>query len=90
MPPACIALRVTHCWMLVRVYLQYSVTFYMLDRTMQMALHASSSDSVHMVSGVPYGNVLDPLLFALCIKDVIDVIQNSIFKYIDDSMMVKV
>ena len=54
-------------------------------RTMRVTLDGSSSDGVNMVSGVPHGSVLGPLLFVLYTRDIFSVVENSMFNYADDS-----
>ena len=55
---------------------------------MKVTLDGSSSDSVDVVSGVPQGSVLGPLLFVLYTRDMFEVVENMMFNYADDSTLV--
>ena len=43
--------------------------------------------SIDVVSGVPQGSVLGPLLFLLCIADLPGLLQNVVAGYADDSTL---
>ena len=58
--------------------------------TMRVTLDGSSSNGVNIVSGVPQGSVLGPLLFVLYTRDMFSVVENSMFNYADDSTLVAV
>ena len=48
------------------------------------------SKLVNVVSGVPQGSVLGPLLFLLYIAELFSVVENKLYGYADDSSLVTV
>ena len=48
------------------------------------------SKLVHMVSGVPQGSVLGPQLFLLYTADLFSIVENKLYGYADDSILVDV
>ena len=49
-----------------------------------MAVNGSKSDWTHVVSGVPQGTVLGPVLFNIFINDIVDEIKSEIRLFADD------
>ena len=49
-----------------------------------------SSESVLVSSGVPQGTVLDPLMFLLCINDIIKNILSPLQLFADDCLLYRV
>lgn len=58
---------------------------YLTDRSQQVSIDANLSEIAHIVSGVPQGSVLGPLLFTLFINDLPSVLKYcSIHMFADD------
>jgi len=54
---------------------------------MKVQVNGSSSSWVHVLSGVPQGSVLGPLLFLLYVNDLPDWIRSSIKMFADDTKL---
>ena len=68
-------------------YLLNWVHSYLLERKQFVGIDGSNSDSLHVLSGVPQGSVLGPLLFITYINQVTDVIsQDSKLNMFADDM----
>ena len=63
---------------------------YLTDRTQCVLLEGISSKSHHVLSGVPQGSVLAPLLFLIYIKDITESITSTIRLYADDVLLYRV
>jgi len=51
---------------------------------MKVGIRGSFSDWIEVLSGVPQGSVLGPLLFLLFVNDLPDWIKNSMRMFADD------
>ena len=60
------------------------------NRTQCVVLDGASSEPVRVVSGVPQGSVLGPLLFLLYTAELFSILENRLVGYADDSTLVAV
>ena len=60
---------------------------FLSGRTQQVILDGCASNSLPVVSGVPQGNVLGPLLFLCFINNVPECISSIIWLYADDALL---
>ena len=56
-------------------------------RTQQVVLDGQASDPVPVLSGVPQGSVLSPVLFLIFINDLLDNIRSSVRLFADDCVL---
>ena len=57
----------------------------MFNRTQSVKVGNSVSDRIEIVSGVPQGSVLGPILFLLYLADIGFKANSKAFIYVDDS-----
>lgn len=57
---------------------------YITDRTQYVFLNGQSSSTLSLVSGVPQGSILGPLLFSIFINDLPSVLNCSLHMFADD------
>ena len=60
---------------------------FLSSRTQRVKVDGVFSSSIDVVSGVPQGSVLGPLLFLLYIADLLRLLQNELVGYADDSTL---
>ena len=60
---------------------------FLTGRTMKVSVRGSFSEPIDVVSGVPQGSVLGPMLFLLFVNDLPDWIQSKIKMFADDTKM---
>ena len=58
---------------------------FLIGRTQTVVLDGESSEEVKVISGVPQGSVLGPLLFLLYINDLPENIQSQVRLFVDDT-----
>ena len=63
------------------------VTQWLTKRTQRVVINGTESDYVHVISGVPQGTVLGPLMFLLYINDISENISSSIRLFADDCIV---
>lgn len=61
---------------------------FLTDRTMQVSVEGQWSTIKHVLSGVPQGSILGPLLFVLYINDLPDILMNKVKLFADDLKLI--
>ena len=59
-------------------------------RRQRVVVDSATSECIPIVSGVPQGNVLGPLLFILYNSEVFELVENWLYAYADDSTLLAV
>ena len=60
------------------------------DQSQQVMVDGCRSKIVNVVSGVPQGSVLGPLLFLLYTSELFSIMENKLICYADDSTLIAV
>ena len=63
------------------------INSWLSGRTQQVVLDGQASDPVPVLSGVPQGSVLGPVLFLIFINDLLDNIRSSVCLFADDCVL---
>ena len=63
------------------------INSWLSGRTQQVVLDGQASDPVPVLSGVPQGSVLGPVLFLIFINDLSDNIRSSVRLFTDDCVL---
>ena len=66
------------------------LTQFLSNRSQQVMVDGCRSKLVNVVSGVPEGSVLGPLLFLLCTSELFSSLENKLIGYADDSTLMAV
>ena len=61
------------------------LTQFLPNRSQHVMVDACRSKLVNVVSGVPLGSILGPLLFLLFTSEVFSILENKLIGYADDS-----
>ncbi|KAL5254844.1 hypothetical protein ACHWQZ_G014324 [Mnemiopsis leidyi] len=64
------------------------IKYFLTERTMRVCVEGQWSDVKHVLSGVPQGSVLGPLLFILYVNDLPDIVKNKIKLFADDLKLI--
>ena len=65
------------------------ISSWLSGRSQQVVLDGQASDPVPVLSGVPQGSVLGPILFLIFINDLTDNIKSSVRLFADDCVLYK-
>ena len=66
------------------------LTQFLSDRSQHVMVDGCRSKLVNVVSGVPQGSVLGPLLFLLYTSELFSILENKLIGYADDSTLIAV
>ena len=66
------------------------LTQFLSDRSQHVMADGCRSNLVNVVSGVPQGSVLGPLLFFLYTSELFSILENTLIGYADDSTLTAV
>ena len=66
------------------------LTQFLSDRSQHIIFDSCRSKLVNVMSGVPQGSVLGPLLFLLYNSELFSILENKLIIYADDSTLVAV
>ena len=63
------------------------IEHFLANRTQRVVIDGEASSSVPVISGVPQGSVLGPLLFLVYISELSEILENTLVTYADDSTL---
>ena len=66
------------------------LTQFLSNRSQQVIVDGFRRKLVNVVSGVPHGSVLGPLLFLLYTSELFSILENKLIGYADDSSLMAV
>lgn len=62
---------------------------FLTNRSQLVRVNGSRSDPVAVLSGIPQGSVLGPILFIIYINDLPDVVESTMYLFADDTKLMK-
>ena len=77
-------------WVLGALCCLHVLTQFLFNRSQYVLVDGCRSKVVNVVSGVPQGSVLGPLLFLLCTSELFSILENKLIGYADDSTLIAV
>ena len=63
------------------------IKHFLTDHKQRVIVHNEQSEWCDVISGVPQGSVLGPLLFAIYVNDLPEVVQSLMFLFADDNKL---
>ena len=69
----------------MEIFLLKLIESYLKNRSQRVVLNSSFSEFLDIVSGVPQGSILGPLLFLIYLNDIVDNISCPISLFADDT-----
>ena len=63
------------------------INAWLTERTQIVVLNGKASKEAQVISGVPQGTVLGPLMFILYVNDINDNISSSLRMFVDDNVL---
>ena len=72
------------------VFSGFILTLFLSNRSQHVMVDSCRSKLVNVVSAVPQGSVLGPLLFLLYTSELFSILENKLIGYTDDSTLVAV
>ena len=63
---------------------------FLFDGRQRVVVDGDTTEWIPIVSGVPQGSVLDPLLFILYNSEILELVENRLYAYADDSTLLAV
>ena len=61
------------------------ISSFLLGRTQKVSVNGKESNWKEVISGIPQGSVLGPLLFVIYINDLPDILESDAFLFADDT-----
>ena len=63
---------------------------FLSDHRQRIVVDSAASEWIPIISGLPQGSVLGPLLFILYPSEMFELVENRLFAYTDDSTLLAV
>ena len=63
---------------------------FLSNRRQRVEVDGATSEWIPIISGVPHGSVLGPLLFILYTSEMLEIVESRLYAYADDSTLLAV